>query len=206
MIGTVTGLASVQGFSFANSFSADYPTASLLDQTRAVAVTGVLTTRTDANTGTITMDSASHGIATSARVSVSWLNVTSGLIEVQHKVTVGTVSGTSVPIDLGVGVDLPLALVAVAVSVEVPFDLNAELDTIKLVGVSALAPAQIVLENAGGTIGLAVTIQAADKAYIWSISSGITIPVTTDVVKAFVANCSSLIVNRVNVAIANAAP
>jgi len=206
MIASINGTANVQGFSFVNVFSADYPTAAFLDQTLPVGVTGSLTTRTDDNTGTVTMTSVSHGIATGNRVSVSWLNTTTGLIEVQYKVTVGTVAGTSVPIDLGLGVNLPVATTAVVVAREVVYDLLSELDTLKLVAVTAALPAQVVLENAGGTVGFVATIQAADKAYIWTTNSGITIPVTTDVVKAFVANCSSLTVNRLDVALANAAP
>lgn len=73
-----------------------------LTQTPSVpaAKTGALTTRTDANTGTLTMDTG-HGITTGAKISIFW---TGGS---RSNVTVGTVSGDSVPFDLGSGDDLP---------------------------------------------------------------------------------------------------
>lgn len=66
--------------------------------------TGTLTTRTDANTGTLTMDSG-HGIGTGQRLDIYW--TTNGLQYCQRGATVGTVSVNSVPIDGGVGSDLP---------------------------------------------------------------------------------------------------
>lgn len=77
----------------------------------SAAKVGQLTTRTDANTGTLTMASG-HGITTAAKVCVFW---DGGM---RYNVTVGTVSGLSVPIDLGGGVDLPANLTAVTVMVQ----------------------------------------------------------------------------------------
>lgn len=66
-----------------------------------VAVAGELTTRTDNDTGTLTMDSAGHGIQTGDRLDLYWDG------GARIGMTVGTVSGTSVPIDLGSGDNLP---------------------------------------------------------------------------------------------------
>lgn len=66
----------------------------------AVAKIGTLTTRTDANTGELTM-AASHGITTGARLDLYW---TGGS---RRGITVGTVATNAVPIDLGAGDDLP---------------------------------------------------------------------------------------------------
>jgi len=55
-------------------------------------VPGRLTTRTDDETGTLTMDSAGHGIATGNKINISWAS------GARYNITVGTVSGTSVPI------------------------------------------------------------------------------------------------------------
>lgn len=76
-----------------------------------VAWPGTLTTRTDNDTGTITMTDAGHLITTGAKVD---LYFSSGLV--RRNVTVGTVSGTSVPIDLGAGDNLPIATTAIIVS------------------------------------------------------------------------------------------
>lgn len=64
------------------------------------AKTGALTTRTDANTGTLTMDTG-HGITTGAKLSIFWNGGS------RSNVTVGTVATNSVPFDLGSGDDLP---------------------------------------------------------------------------------------------------
>lgn len=80
------------------------------------AKAGTLTTRTNANTGTLTMGSG-HGIQTGDIVD---LYFGSGLV--QRDVTVGTVSGTSVPIDGGTGDDLPTATSAVVVCKQVVVD------------------------------------------------------------------------------------
>jgi len=76
-----------------------------------VAKIGQLTTRTDANTGTLTMTTG-HGITTGATIIIFW---TGG----SRRSVVGTVSVISVPIDLGAGTDLPANLTAITAMVPV---------------------------------------------------------------------------------------
>jgi hypothetical protein len=78
--------------------------------TAAAAKIGQLTTRTDNNTGTLTMDSG-HGITTGARLDLYWDGGS------QRGITVGTVSVDSVPFDLGVGDNLPANLTAITAAV-----------------------------------------------------------------------------------------
>lgn len=95
------------------------------------AVSGVLTTRTDNDTGTLTMDDAGHGITTGARLDLYW---TGGA---RRRMTVGTVAGLSVPIDLGAGDNLPAATTPIiaCVPVERSFPLvNADLIKIAVKG------------------------------------------------------------------------
>src|SRR5262245_45413696 len=73
---------------------------------------GTLTVRTDNDTGTITASSVSHTITTGMTVDVYWGGATPG---VRRGMTVGTVAGTSIPIDLGAGDNLPVATTAVVV-------------------------------------------------------------------------------------------
>ncbi len=75
------------------------------------AKTGTLTTRTDNDTGTLTMSSG-HGITTGAKIDIYW---TGGR---RYNVTVGTVSTNSVPFDLGSGDNLPTNNTAVTVMVQ----------------------------------------------------------------------------------------
>jgi hypothetical protein len=78
------------------------------------AAIGTLTTRTDDETGTLTMDEAAHGIETGNIINLSWAT------GARNTITVGTVSGTSVPIgadDEGTGDDLPIATTEVTASI-----------------------------------------------------------------------------------------
>jgi len=91
-----------------------------LEETLPFAQAGVLTTRTDADTGTITMGSGSHTISNGNVVDVYWA------AGVHYGATVGTVSTTTVPIDSGTGDDLPSADTAVVVVPQ--FSANVAID------------------------------------------------------------------------------
>jgi hypothetical protein len=80
----------------------------------AVSAPGTLTTRSDDDTGTLTMDDGGHGIATGAVVTLLWDGGSRG------GVAVGTVAGVSVPIDGGSGDVLPATSTAVRVVVSAP--------------------------------------------------------------------------------------
>lgn len=77
----------------------------------SIIETGTLTTRTDDNTGIVTIDNALHAIETSAAVEVTWAGGSRGAM------VVGTVAGVSVPIDAGVGDVLPAQGTEVTVTV-----------------------------------------------------------------------------------------
>lgn len=70
---------------------------------------GQLTTRTDANTGTLTMESG-HGISTGQTIIIFWSGG-------GRRSIVGTVSGDSVPFDNGSGDDLPANLTEITASI-----------------------------------------------------------------------------------------
>lgn len=90
------------------------------DNVLAAAKTGQLTTRTDNDTGTLTM-SASHGITTGARLDVYWTE--SGVKGARYGMTVGTVATNSVPIDGGAGDNLPTNLTNVTAFVPIQEEL-----------------------------------------------------------------------------------
>lgn len=94
-----------------------------------VGKAGTLTTRTDNNTGSITMSAGGHGITTGAKVDVYWNG------GVQYDVTVGTVSGTTVPIDLGIGDNLPIATTPVVVSLRTQINLSIDGDALTLLAI-----------------------------------------------------------------------
>lgn len=102
------------------------------------AETGVLTTRTSDSVGTITMDDAGHTIQTADVIDLFW---TGG--GVRYGVTVGTVSGTSVPITGGSGDVLPASSTALAVDEQVVVNTVIDGDNIQIIG--------LMLENPDAT-------------------------------------------------------
>jgi hypothetical protein len=91
---------------------------------------GELTTRTDDNTGTITADEAEHGIETADIVDIYW---TGGR---RYGVTVGTVAGTAIPIDLGGGDNLPAADTPVVVTRQQQVNISIDGDNAAIVALS----------------------------------------------------------------------
>lgn len=92
---------------------------------------GTLSTRTDNETGTLTLGSG-HGITTGQIVDLYWPG------GARYKITVGTVSGTSVPIgadNAGSGSNLPSQGTAVVCSPRVTFDCNMDGDALSAVAI-----------------------------------------------------------------------
>lgn len=86
------------------------------DNVLAAAKIGQLTTRTDNDTGELTM-AASHGITTGARLDVFWEEA--GVKGARYGMVVGTVATNQVPIDGGAGDNLPTNLTAVTAFVPI---------------------------------------------------------------------------------------
>jgi len=150
-----------------------------VEDTLNTAKTGTLTTRTDANTGTLTM-TGGHGLTDGQIVDIFWAG------GVQRKVTVGTVATNSVPIDSGIGDDLPIATTAVTVCVRKNVNVLVDGDNTKIIG--------IVLETVDKSLRTAGHVSFYDVAddeiaeidlvtnipQIWDIEGGSANPFTGD--------------------------
>lgn len=164
-----------------------------LEDTLNAAKSGTLTTRTDDNTGTLTM-SAGHGFTDGQIIDVFW----SG--GVQRNVVVGTVATNSVPIDSGVGDNLPTATTAITAVVQKSINLSIDGDETDILAV--------VLETVDKTIRTAANVQFRDSAadiiaeidlvtnvpQVWDIAGGSANPFTGDPItnlKASQANTTS---------------
>jgi hypothetical protein len=164
-----------------------------LEDTLSAAKTGTLSTRTDNNTGTLTMDSG-HGITDGQIIDIYWST------GVQRTVTVGTVSVNSVPFDLGIGDNLPIATTAITAVVQKAMNLLVDGDNTKIIAV--------VLETVDKTIRTLANVQfkdadadviaeidlVANVPQVWDIEGGSTNPFTGDVItnlKASQANSTS---------------
>lgn len=164
--GTVSQSVSGGGSSIQKSFVRTGNTALALEVSLPVGEAGSLTTRSTDTTGTITMTSGSHSITTAAIVDVYW----SG--GVQYEVTVGTVSGTSVPISGGNGDVLPAQDTAVVVTEQVETNIALDGDNASLVAVS--------LEAASGSDAGHVDFQDSGDASIAELDLTANVPMIYD--------------------------
>jgi hypothetical protein len=148
-----------------------------LEDTLDAAKAGTLTTRTDNNTGTLTMDSG-HGITTGQIIDIYW----SG--GVQRTVTVGTVATNSVPIDLGIGDNLPIATTAITAVVQKAVNLAIDGDNADILAViletvdKALRTAANVQFLDGSASVIAEVDLVANVPQVWDIEGGSANPFT----------------------------
>jgi hypothetical protein len=165
---------------------------------KAAAKTGALTTRTDNDTGTLTMD-AGHGITTGAKLDMYWANA-DGTRGVRRNVTVGTVAVNSVPIDLGSGDNLPIAPTAITAMVPTASDFRFDGDELVALMASCAEPCVIVLTGDDDVEDLAIVMPYGGMSYIWDKQSGITNPVAGDVItKAWITHGSSVGIKDVQI-------
>jgi hypothetical protein len=171
---------------------------SALNPTLAAAKSGTLPTRTSNTVGTLTMD-AGHGFATGDRIDLFWLDPPTGVQKCQHKITVGTVAGNSVPISGGLGDSLPPALTAVTVHKPTDYDVPLNTPDLLAVVVGGTAGGKVVLEKADGTVVYHQTLGANGAGAAWVAGAGASSPVSDTVARAWLSNASPTLVNAVSV-------
>lgn len=140
---------------------------------------GVLTTRTSASVGTITMDDSAHGMTNGDRVDLYWIT------GMRRGVTVGAVSGAAIPISLGDGDDLPTTSTAITVvpAVEVPFEFDGDL--LQALVAYSDQRGQIVIADGSDTELLHIPLGTI-CSYSWYEANQAANPLTGDTVaKAF---------------------
>lgn len=130
----------------------------------AAAKAGQLTTRTDNDTGTLTM-AGGHGITTGARLDVYWTN-TDGTVGRHYGMTVGTVATNSVPIDGGAGDNLPALNAAITAMVPTAETITVTGDNAVAVAADSDTPATVIFAQSGGTTIKVVRLDG-DAAYFW---------------------------------------
>ncbi len=134
-------------------------TARVSDQpTLAAGVAGTLTTRTDANTGIVTV--VSHGITTDDSVGLYWSGGS------RRGVDVTAITGTTVSIDLGAGTDLPSTSTAVVICKETVLDFDFNGDLALAVAVGATTRAQVEFQQANGTSVLVVELNGSQTSQV----------------------------------------
>jgi hypothetical protein len=166
------------------------------DNVLAAAKVGQLTTRTDDNTGTLTMASG-HGFTDGQRLDVYW----SG--GVRRGMTIGTVATNSVPVDLGAGDVLPTNLTAVTAQVPSEEAFAVEGDDLDFIAARSNRRAVVTFTDGSNAELFAVVGElggANGGAYQWRdpvkppipSDGGVTNPLAGDTVaKVFVSNGDS---------------
>jgi hypothetical protein len=126
---------------------------------------GALSTRSDTNTGTLTL-AADHGITTGQKIDLYWDGGS------RYNVTVGTVSGVSVPIDLGSGDDLPAQSTEVIACVRVEVELTFDSAAAAIVAAKSTQRGRIDF-NESGPSSLYTTELTAGEAWQWAADTSI---------------------------------
>jgi len=125
---------------------------------------GELTTRTSDSEGTVTMDSADHGVSSSAVVDVFW---TGG---VRYGMTVGTVSGTSVPLtSSGAGDNLPAGSTELVVTPVTTINMDFDGDDMSLIAAQCDQRTHLNFKDSGGSSLEAVELTASE---VWEWHTG----------------------------------
>jgi hypothetical protein len=153
--------------------------------TVAAAKTGQLTTRTDNDTGELTM-TAGHGITTGARLDVYWSGGS------RRGMTVGTVATNQVPIDGGAGDNLPANLTSITACVPQEEALSVAGDDVVAIEYYATRRGTIVVAD-GSDVELTATIdglgEGDERSQLWFAQRNETNPIAGDTVaKVFFSN------------------
>ena len=127
---------------------------------------GTLTTRTDANTGVVTVSSG-HGITDSDTVDLYWSGGR------RYGVDVTATDSTTISLDLGSGDDLPSTSTAVVIVKQVAFNRAIDGDNLVILGVQFVVPGDTtgkcrvtLFDSADDTItGLDLTSNDAPTVY-----------------------------------------
>ena len=152
---------------------------------------GTLSTRTDSNTGILTVASG-HGITDADTVDVFW---TGGN---RYGMTVTAYDSTTISIDLGAGTNLPDAATSIVVTKEVSIVCQIDGDNASLIGVcselsdlSASSAALVNFLDVSAASVAAITL-VGNVPRIWDITGGATNSFTGNVItNAKAANAST---------------
>jgi hypothetical protein len=176
----------IGGRTYTTENTVDAELAVEFDKNLGAAKTGSLTTRTDNDTGTLTMDPG-HGITTGARLDVYWSGGR------RYGMTVGTVATNSVPIDGGAGDNLPAAAAAITAMVPAEEAVAVTGNNVAAVGIKTTTVQDAVVVIADGSNALlASAVVTAGEDYVWTDQDGTTNPLAGDTVaKVFVSHGDS---------------
>lgn len=155
------------------------------------ANTGTLTTRTDGDTGTLTLLTG-HTMMQGDVVDLYWDG--GSLIGT----TIGVVSTNSVPFDGGTGT-LPVATTAITAAERTTLDTDFDGDLLEMLSFQCASPATIIVYD--DEAALTVQLTATNSSYIWANDSGITNPIAGDTIDYIEVSHGSTAAATVNIGV-----
>jgi hypothetical protein len=197
-LSTVVSEASYNGVTYRRSVPVSTDGGLVKNPELAVAKVGALTTRTDDNTGELTMASG-HGISTGNRLDVYWTNA-DGTQGRRYGMTVGTVASLAVPIDGGAGDNLPADETAVTAMVPQLETFAVTAADMEALFVGCGGPATAVFREADTTLVIAVGVDGPTDAYLWESTNGAATPFGENVADVYLSHGDSSTAWPVNVA------
>jgi hypothetical protein len=183
--GTINITVNAGGVSKRASITVTDETAVQVSGTLAAGKAGTLSTRTDNDTGVVTL-AAGHGLS-SATYDVHWTE--SGVLKSRRGMA-GTLSVNDMTLDGGAGENLPAEDAAVVICTQSTFEFDHAGDNLKLLFVHASARAGLDFEADDGTSHLALDV-AANEGYLWWDDGNVTNPVAGDTIGKIVASSGS---------------
>jgi hypothetical protein len=168
--GTITQIASIGGLSIQAATTRTDDGQIGHEVSLPVGIAGSLTTRTDGNTGIITV-AEGHGVLDTDTVDVYWA------AGVQYNCDVTAVTADTISIDLGVGDDLPDALTAVVVGKQSVIDTDFDGDLLAMIAASATYRCHLSFNDVGDAVLAAIEILAGEM-WSWSSGQGVANPLT----------------------------
>jgi len=174
----ITTVAEIAGLSIQGIASREKSGGVALDPALPAAVVAALTTRTDNNTGVVTLP-ANHGIV-NGKIDLYWAG------GVRYGMD-GIVTVNALAIDLGAGDNLPDDESAVIVSNQVAIDVDVDGDLLAALAAACPTRAHLDFQDDADASLLAVEI-AAGEVYEWHADSEVTNPLAGDVVASLKAS------------------
>lgn len=181
MQGDMTSTINVGGVAVASAISRTADGQIGQNPTLAAGIAGTLSTRTDDNTGVITLG-ASHGVTTADFVDVFW----SG--GVHYGMAVTATDATTITVDIGAGDNLPAQDTVVVVGVRQEIDVDFGGDDVEMIAASSDKRAHIEFLTAADASIEAVEL-LANEAWSWATNTGVTNPLAANTVGKVQASC-----------------
>jgi hypothetical protein len=183
----------VAGISIASEVNRTEEVETSFSATPDAGKAGTLTTRTDDDTGVVTIASG-HGITTSDTVAIFWPGGS------RHGMAVSASAATTITIDSGAGTVLPVATTAVVIAKESTHDLAIVGDDIVVLAIGSAKRASVNFLD-GTDASLLRYDMTAKEGRLWFTDHGVTNPLAGDTVASVVLACGETTASEIRIGV-----